>query len=123
MIVGTGLSTVASAACLDISGIYRCYATDAPESFTNTQFVQTTNLLSVIDISNNGTKTTTDEFYLDGRSHIGAFGIIYTAKCEDQEPLRISMRNAFLKVDIEYRLTPEGLIIFRNGDLFMTCTR
>jgi hypothetical protein len=97
LILGMSLSAVASAACIDISGTYRCNPADAPGVFTTTKFVQTSDLLSVIDISTNGSETTTDEFKLDGESHPGPFGITYTAVCKDKEPLKIIMVIFLLK--------------------------
>ncbi|MGZ3792765.1 MAG: hypothetical protein ACXVCP_10470 [Bdellovibrio sp.] len=117
------LGAQTSVACNNISGTYRCNPADAPGVYTTTEFIHTPKLLSIVDISSDGTKTTTDEFKLDGRKHSGPFGIIYSAKCVANEPLKLSVRNIFVKAIIEYKITTDGLTILRNGELFQTCIK
>lgn len=117
------LGSQAAFACTNISGTYRCNPADAPGIYTTTEFVQTSNLLSVIDISSDGTKRTTDEFKLDGARHLGPFGIVYVSQCNANEPLKIAMKNIFVKAVMEYRTTTDGLTILRNGEVSQTCIK
>ncbi|MGZ3771690.1 MAG: hypothetical protein ACXVCP_18470 [Bdellovibrio sp.] len=117
------LGSQAAVACNNISGTYRCNPADAPGVYTTTEFIHTPNLLSIVDISSDGTKRTTDEFKLDGRRHLGPFGIVYYSQCVANEPLKLSVRNIFVKAIIEYKLTTDGMTILRNGELFQTCIK
>lgn len=113
----------AAFACDDVSGVYRCNPADAPEVYTTTEFVHTPDLLSIIDISSDGTKRLTDEFKLDGKRHLGPFGTIYSSQCNTNKPLKIAMRNVFIKAVAEYKVTNDGLTILRNGKVIQTCTK
>lgn len=117
------LGSQVAMACLNISGTYRCNPDDAPGVVMTTQFIHTPEMLSIVDISSSGTKTTTDQFELDGKSHLGAFGIFYSSSCRDNEMLGMTLSTLFIKVRLEYRLTENGLNIFRNGNIFSTCQK
>ncbi|MGZ3790036.1 MAG: hypothetical protein ACXVLQ_15980 [Bacteriovorax sp.] len=123
LIVNLAIGSQMAFACSQISGTYKCNPADAPGIFITTQFVQTSNELSIINISDDGSKNVTDEFEIDGKSHLGAFGISYRAACNDNEPLTIIERTFLLKAVLEYQPTANGLTILRDGNVFETCVK
>jgi hypothetical protein len=120
--------TSSAFACFNVSGHYTCSTPEVEGGDPHVVNVEQTDDLYTTTTIFSEEHQTVDSFKIDGKSHIGAFGISTTMICNDNQPLTMKLKGplSFPSATITFVPTETGFVTYRQSrsgpkEIFQVC--